>query len=152
MPIFYSLGERYGLRIIPGSNSFLVLPTNISRSTAVGAILQLGSQAALNSPTLSSSPASAVTQFTTLGAAAPNVAAAWRVGSAPWMSPDVGDTPTINDDLEFVLAVSSDEKLIRRLNELDNSETCSTSGKGTDAKWGLDPKEAVGVLKRFAEA
>ena len=40
-----SLGERYGLRIIPGANSFLVLPNNISRSTAVGAILHPGGPA-----------------------------------------------------------------------------------------------------------
>ena len=38
----YSLGERYGLRIIPGKNAFLVLPNYISRSTAVGAILHAG--------------------------------------------------------------------------------------------------------------
>ncbi|TFY58376.1 hypothetical protein EVJ58_g6450, partial [Rhodofomes roseus] len=43
--IFDSLGERYGLRIIPGANSFLVLPNNISRSTAVGAILSPGGPA-----------------------------------------------------------------------------------------------------------
>ena len=36
---FDSLGERYGLGIIPGASSFLVLPNNISRSSAVGAIL-----------------------------------------------------------------------------------------------------------------
>src|SRR5689334_12811931 len=36
--IFDSLGERFGLRIIPGRNSFLVIPNNVSRSTAVGAI------------------------------------------------------------------------------------------------------------------
>ncbi|KAI6167816.1 hypothetical protein EDD17DRAFT_864385 [Pisolithus thermaeus] len=37
--IFDSLGERYRLRIIPGQNSFLVLPSNISRLTAVCTIL-----------------------------------------------------------------------------------------------------------------
>jgi len=38
-----------------------------------------------------------------------------------------------------VLAVSSDEKLLR-LNELDNgnAETVSTSGKGFDAKWKVE--------------
>ena len=39
--IFDKLGERYGLRIIPGANSSLVLPNSISRSTAAGAILHL---------------------------------------------------------------------------------------------------------------
>jgi hypothetical protein len=43
--IFDSLGEQYGLWIIPGSNSFLVLLNNISQSTAVGAILHPGGPA-----------------------------------------------------------------------------------------------------------
>ncbi|KAI6107086.1 hypothetical protein EDD16DRAFT_121566 [Pisolithus croceorrhizus] len=43
--IFDSLGERYGLRIILGRNSFLVLLNNISRSTAVGTILHPGGPA-----------------------------------------------------------------------------------------------------------
>jgi trehalose 6-phosphate synthase complex regulatory subunit len=62
------------------------------------------------------------------------------------------------DDMEssrFVLAISGDEKLLRRLNELDGAETCSTSGRGTDAKWRVDAVgedlEVVRVLKRFAE-
>ena len=38
-------------------------------------------------------------------------------------------------DLDSVLAVSGDEKLLRRLNEIDAVETCSTRGKGTDAQW-----------------
>jgi hypothetical protein len=42
---FSRLEERYGLRIIPGRSSFLVLPNNISRSSAVGAILDPGGPA-----------------------------------------------------------------------------------------------------------
>ena len=38
---------------------------------------------------------------------------------------------------DFVLAVSSDEKLLTRLNELEGAETVSTSGKGTDGRWRL---------------
>ena len=53
--------------------------------------------------------------------------------------------------VDFVLAISKDEKLMRRLNDLDNAETCSTGNKGTDAKWKLDPKEVLPVLARFAE-
>ncbi|KAI5985768.1 hypothetical protein EDD15DRAFT_1623154 [Pisolithus albus] len=37
--------ERYGLRIVSGQNSVLVLSNNISRSTAVGTILYLGGPA-----------------------------------------------------------------------------------------------------------
>lgn len=115
--IFDSLGERYGLRIIPGSNSFLVLPNNISRSTAVGAILHPGGPA--------HSPRSSV--------------------------PDL-DVPVNGGGGEtgFVFSVGSDEKLLRRLNELDNAETVSTSGKGTDAKWKLDAEDVGDVMWLFA--
>ncbi|KAG6871722.1 hypothetical protein C0995_000805 [Termitomyces sp. Mi166 len=120
--IFDSLGERYGLRIIPGNNSFLVLPNNVSRSTAVGAILHPGGPA--RSPL-----------------------------SRAWMSPDVFDAEAQSGgagggDVDFILAVSGDEKLLRRLNEVDGAETCSTSGRGTDARWriGPGPKEVLDVL------
>ncbi|KAG1773693.1 glycosyltransferase family 20 protein [Suillus placidus] len=116
--IFDSLGERYGLRIIPGSNSFLVLPNNISRSTAVGAILHPGGPA--HSPRSSSMP-------------------------------DL-DVPVNGGGAEagFVFAVGGDEKLLRRLNELDNAETVSTRGKGTDAKWKLDAGDVGDVMWLFA--
>ncbi|GBE87033.1 Putative alpha,alpha-trehalose-phosphate synthase [UDP-forming] 100 kDa [Sparassis crispa] len=119
--IFDSLGERYGLRIIPGANSFLVLPNNISRSTAVGAILQPGG------------PAHA--------APAPRPS---------WMTSETSETAGAGD-VDFVLAVGKDEKLMRRLNELDCAETVSTGRRGTDAKWKLDPDNAVPALWRFAE-
>jgi len=118
--IFDSLGERYGLRIIPGANSFLVLPNNISRSTAVGAILHPGGPA--HSP---------------------------LTGRAAWMSSDTSEVDH-PEGLDFVLAVSGDEKLLCRLNDFDNAETCSTRCKGTDARWKLHPTEAVGTLWQFA--
>ncbi|KAK1233197.1 Trehalose-6-P synthase/phosphatase complex subunit [Marasmius sp. AFHP31] len=112
--IFDSLGERFGLRIIPSSNSFLVLPNNISWSTAVGSVL--------------------------LGLSG---------GTSEW---------------DIVVAMSGDERLLRRLGELDNSETVSISGKGsTDAKWrlarGIHPlsgnQDGLGdvarVIREFAE-
>ena len=54
------------------------------------------------------------------------------------------------EDHDFLLAVSSDEKLLRRLNEFDVSETVSTSGKGTDGKWKLESEETVKVMGMFA--
>ncbi|GLB44271.1 putative trehalose-phosphatase [Lyophyllum shimeji] len=117
--IFDSLGERYGLRIIPGKNSFLVLPNNVSRSTAVGAIMHPGGPA--RSPL-----------------------------SRAWMSADVLDEPA-GGDFDFILAVSGDEKLLRRLNEFDEAETCSTSGRGTDARWRLEADRVIGVLGKLAE-
>ncbi|KAJ6604163.1 alpha,alpha-trehalose-phosphate synthase [Mycena vulgaris] len=117
--IFDSLGERYGLRIIPGDNSFLVLPNNVSRSTAVGAILHPGG------------PAQSPLQ---------------RGG---WMSPDGGEDMG-HGDLDLILAVTSDEKLIRRLNEFDSAETVSTGGKATDARWKLDAGKVLETLGVFA--
>ena len=117
--IFDSLGERYGLRIIPGSTSFLVLPNNISRSTAVGAVLHPGG---------------------------PTPAPAWLANAEPGESENASE-------FDFVLAVGKDEKLMRRLNELDGAETCSTRAhKGTDAKWSLNVDQVVPTLWRFAEA
>jgi trehalose 6-phosphate synthase/phosphatase len=57
----------------------------------------------------------------------------------------------MSDDVGFVLAVGSDEKLLRRLNDLDYAETCSTSKKGTDARWKLEPKEVLKTLWNFAK-
>ncbi|KAH9964851.1 alpha-trehalose-phosphate synthase [Russula dissimulans] len=116
--IFDSLGERYGLRIIPGKNSFLVLPNYISRSTAVGAILHAGG------PTHSP--------------------------RAPWILPE--ESEGIAHAKDFVLAIGRDEKLLRRLGELDNAETCSTGTGGTDARWRLAHEEVFGVLGQLAAA
>ena len=51
---------------------------------------------------------------------------------------------------DFLLAISSDEKLLRRLNDDDGAETVSTSGKGTDARWRVDFEELGGMLKALA--
>jgi trehalose 6-phosphate synthase complex regulatory subunit len=119
---YVSLGERYGLRIVPGMNSFLVLPNNISRSNAVGAILHPGGPA--------HSPLS---------------------GRTSWMLADTADIDTLHsDDIGFILAVCGDEKLLRRLNDLDSAETCSTSKRGSDAKWQLDPTQSMDALWQFA--
>ncbi|KAF8636145.1 hypothetical protein AX17_003758 [Amanita inopinata Kibby_2008] len=122
--IFDSLGERFGLRIIPGKNSFLVLPNNISRSTAVGAILHPSGPAR--------SPLSGI--------------------RGSWVPSSYDEATSSGGELDLLIAISSDEKLLRRLNDIDNSETCSTSGKGTDAKWKLEPTEAKNVLEAFAGA
>ncbi|KAF9007082.1 glycosyltransferase family 20-domain-containing protein [Cyathus striatus] len=103
--IFDSLGERYGLRIIPGRNSFLVLPNNVSRSTAVGAILHPGGPARSN-----------------------------NAGRAAWI---------VGSDMDFLMAISSDEKLLRRLNEFDGR---------ADARWKLGPVDAVKALEQFGKA
>lgn len=63
------------------------------------------------------------------------------------MSPDASAEVIGGDDLDFLLAISGDEKLLRRLNEFDGSETCSTGGKGTDAKWRIEPGNVAGALR-----
>lgn len=68
-----------------------------------------------------------------------------------WLAPEATE-PESTSDFDFVLAVSKDQKLMRRLNELENSETVSTSGAGTDAKWKLEPERVLSVLGKFAEA
>lgn len=143
--IFDSLGERFGLRIIPGKNSFLILPNNISRTSAIGAITHPGGPA--RSP---------------------------YVGRAAWMSPPESEDWAFSggtrggyggfggnrggmggegmvDETDFLLAISSDERLLRRLNE-DDAETVSTSGKGTDARWRIEFEELVPALKTLVSS
>ncbi|GJJ09322.1 hypothetical protein Clacol_003544 [Clathrus columnatus] len=114
--IWDSLGERYGLRIIPSENCFIVLPSNISRSTAVGAILRPGG------------PAQSV----------PSV----------WFSHPETE-PSQDADVDLLLCMGADEKLLSRLNELHNAETVTTSGKGSDAKWRLTVPEIIPTLWKF---
>ena len=69
-----------------------------------------------------------------------------------------GDSNGGLEELDFLLAISGDEKLLRRLNDFDCAETCSTSGRGTDAKWKLEvqggenAEEVVGVLRALVAA
>jgi trehalose 6-phosphate synthase complex regulatory subunit len=102
-------------------NSFLVLPNNISRSSAVGSILHPGGPA--RSP----------------------------IARSNWYSTD-GTESDGPHDVDFLLAIGTDEKLLRRLNEIDNAETCSTSpvDKGTDAKWRIQMREVMDVLWQLA--
>jgi len=118
--IYDCLGERYALRIIPGETSFLVIPSNISRSSAVGAILQPGG------------PTS-------------NVSYDFASGGAD----DVTDT-VHRGNIDFVMAIGGDQKLLRRLNELDNAETVTTAWKGSDAKWRLGKENVLATLSAFA--
>jgi trehalose 6-phosphate synthase complex regulatory subunit len=108
------------LRIIPGETSFLVLPNFISRSTAVGAILHPGGPA--QSP---------------------------LTGRAAWVAPETLEAESTLNENDFIFAVGADEKLLRRLNEL-NAETCSTGIRGTDAKWRVDKTKVASILEQLA--
>ncbi|KAF8153874.1 glycosyltransferase family 20-domain-containing protein [Crassisporium funariophilum] len=172
--IFDSLGERYGLRIIPGKNSFLVLPNNVSRSTAVGAILHPGGPARSPHSPLRSNSFSSNTSASSRGPIIHVSSSPIATASGGWMpshdrsnsgfSTGVGGFSSSGggfdggfgnngglEDVDFLLAMSSDEKLLRRLNEFEGAETVSTSGrgKGTDAKWRMEG-DCVGVLEGFA--
>jgi len=153
--IFDSLGERYGLRIIPGNNSFLVLPNNISRSTAVGAILHPGGPARSafhpnhfrphNSHATSPTARQNSRSWSFSDASTPSLlSASTTLGGDDFLG---GGSAESAGEIDFLLAISSDEKLLRRLNEFDGSETVSTSGRGTDAKWRLENTKAEGVLR-----
>jgi len=158
-----SLGERYGLRIIPGRNSFLVLPNNVSRSTAVGAILHPGGPARSPVQRSRSGDSWMLPTSSSDGLGTSGLSSSYPSTSFMGLGLDDGgysgyggyaggggDGAGGGLDIDFMLAVSSDEKLLRRLNEFDGAETVSTSGKGTDAKWRLNNEEAVGVLKGLA--
>jgi trehalose 6-phosphate synthase complex regulatory subunit len=146
-----SLGERYGLRIIPGKNSFLVLPNHVSRATAVGTILHPGGPAR--------TPLARNGQRGGRSDSVNSLNGGWSLSSAGTSIPgdeytssfSLGGGGSSTEDVDFLLALSSDEKLLRRLNEFDGSETVSTSGKGTDGKWTLDSGEAVRVLEMLGD-
>ncbi|XP_006455649.1 hypothetical protein AGABI2DRAFT_121550 [Agaricus bisporus var. bisporus H97] len=136
--IFDSLGERCGLRIIPGKSSFLVLPGNISRSTAVGSILQPGGPATSSAAVRSERKGSFLESYSFNTLASPVISisnAALRVDEAR----------SLGGEVDFVLVISSDEALLRRMNEIEGIHaecvTVSTSKKGTDAHWKLDLDE-----------
>ena len=70
-----------------------------------------------------------------------------------WMSPDLDGPGTRGIELDFLLAISGDEKLLRRLNEFDTADTCCSTGeraRGTDARWRLETGRAAEVLATFA--
>ncbi|KDN50489.1 hypothetical protein RSAG8_00987, partial [Rhizoctonia solani AG-8 WAC10335] len=129
--IWDSLGEIYGLRIIPGSSSFLILPKNVSRSTAVGTIL---SSHETNGPILPRSTSD-------------DVALLSPVGSP--LSSGVPQHPGQRQNLP-ILYVGVDEHLIRRLNELSGAETCASGGRATFAKWRIDATQIGDVLASFS--
>lgn len=125
---FLTLGGRYSLRIVPGQNS-LLLPNNISRSTAVGTIYtsddplaHLGGGACVDDADYDGYWSSV-----TIG------------GIAGRTSSSIGGRVSSVADCTLVLVIGGDEKLLRRLNEWEDAETMSTSRRGTDAKWKLDP-------------
>lgn len=61
-------------------------------------------------------------------------------------------TETIHrGNIDFVMAIGGDQKLLRRLNELDNAETVTTSWKGSDAGWRLEKEEVLDTLRSFAK-
>ncbi|KAG9105013.1 hypothetical protein FRC06_002934 [Ceratobasidium sp. 370] len=124
--IWDSLGENYGLRIIPGQSSFLILPKNVSRSTAVGTILSPGGLSASKSSEIASllSPVSAPLTLASSQAS--------------------------HEMFGAILYIGADEHLIRRLNELPNAETCAAGGRATFAQWRVDTAELGELLAAFS--
>ncbi|KAH8828196.1 alpha,alpha-trehalose-phosphate synthase [Flagelloscypha sp. PMI_526] len=141
--IFDSLGERYHLRIVPGSNSFLVIPNFASRSSVMAAILTPG----MSLHGLPQSPRSSLL---------PPAGSSYMTSSA-LDGPDSGG--------ELVVCISKEERLLRRVNEFgetsgrgDSVFTVSTritqalnSNKGTDAKWYLDMAKVPSILDELVQ-
>ena len=112
------------MRTIPGANSFLVIPNNISRPTAIGAILYPGGPGRVSGGL---------------------TAASFTLEASDFDSPN---------GVDFILTIGTDEKLLKRLNESDPAETCSMTApnKGTDAKWRLQFEEVRGALTQLASS
>lgn len=111
--IYDSLGERFSLRILHGVNSFVIMPKNVSRATAVQHIVGLDSMGMLPAP----APAAHVT-----GSAAPPTASSAAAGP--------------RNILDFVLAIGQDEALLRYINQLDMTyvpRTCTTASTRTNS-------------------
>ncbi len=57
----------------------------------------------------------------------------------------IGEGRGLVNEVDFVLVVSSDEPLLRRMNEIEGADaecvTVSTSRRGSDARWRLDLEE-----------
>ncbi|KAG8730232.1 hypothetical protein FRC12_020398 [Ceratobasidium sp. 428] len=124
--IWDSLGEVYGLRIIPGQSSFLILPKNVSRSTAVGTILSPGGLSASQSG---------------------DISLALSPVSAPL---SLASSQAQHEAFGAILYIGADEHLIRRLNELPNAETCAAGGRATFAQWRVDTAEIGELLAAFS--
>ena len=100
--IYDSIGERFSLRILVGVNSFVIMPKNVSRATAVQHIVGLDSMGML--PALAPATAS-------VGSCAKNI-------------------------LDFALAISQDDALLRYVNQLDMTyvpRTCTTAASRTQS-------------------
>ena len=74
-----------------------------------------------------------------------------------WFSNISSEDTDLLTDIDFVLAVSGDEKLLRRLGELEFAETVSITagdgtGKYTSARWRVEKKDVLDVLTRFTGA
>lgn len=54
-----------------------------------------------------------------------------------------------DNEFGIILAFTSDEPLIRRLNGLEEAQTCTTSEKGSDAMWRLPAREVLGALEKI---
>jgi hypothetical protein len=125
--IFDSIGERFGLRIVPGATSFLVLPADVSRATALAAVLD---------------PAGPVQN--PAGAPGSPRMPRRRMSASRMMDMD-GEESAEHD---FVLVLSGDERLLRRAAELEGAETVSTGGaRASEARWAVAPEDALGVLQ-----
>ncbi len=126
------------------------MPNNISRSTAVGAILHPGGQRHHSHGHGHGSVGSVGSRLLAGSISEVGSGDGGYGGFGSFSAGGIGTGSgenVIPHEIDFLLAISSDEKLLTRLNEVEGAETVSTGGKGTDAKWRVESEEALGVLR-----
>jgi hypothetical protein len=141
MALINSIGERFGLRIVPGANSFLVLPNDISRAGALSTILDpAGPVQNARVPGSPRSPGGAL--------GSPRVPRRSLSISRSFMGGD--DTDAGAHD--FVLVLSADERLLSRVGEQENgsAETVSTGLGSSEARWRVERGDVRAVLDGLA--
>lgn len=128
--IYDSLGERFGLRIIPSFSSFIVMPKAVGRTAAVGAVLN----------------ASNASGSQEISAVATNIQKyAYATSTPAWPSPEMGGT----NRYELILAISGDSSLMSRLKKAENTVTIYTGvRKSGGSKWRCEPED---IYKAFEE-
>jgi len=158
--IYDSLGERFSLRIVHGRNHFLIMPKNVSRTSAAQYVLGLDSMGKL--------PCRAATQDAQAASVAAHDAMPPPVLASPIQGPSMHDVPdpalglpadTAKPMFDFVLQVGRDEHLISYVNQLDLTfapRTCTTEDmhnyRSSEASFHLAPDaELLHALEQIVD-
>ncbi|PWN42869.1 hypothetical protein IE81DRAFT_323008 [Ceraceosorus guamensis] len=178
--VYDSLGERFSLRIIPGSTSFLIMPKGVSRASAVQHIISLSQMGA--SAATPASPASPVVNPFGMGRHVRNPAVESIKGggpardSSPYKLPsnafmpmfqsqrehDLGPSrhngPAGGGSFDFAFALGQDDALLAYVSTLDMlfaPITCTSSAdmRGSEASFYVRGQgEARAALRELVQS